>query len=162
MLLAQGVEGIAVGLSSKIMPHNFNELCEASISYLKDEEYTIYPDFITGGLIDVERYNEGARGGAIKVRAKISKLDARTLVISEIPYGRTSSSVVESIIKANEKGKIKIRKVDDITARNIEIQVHLPAGVSSDIAIDALYAFTDCEISISPNCCIIEDQKPYF
>ena len=162
LLLAQGVEGIAVGLSSKIMPHNFNELCEASISYLRDEAYTIYPDFITGGLIDVERYNEGARGGAIKVRAKISKLDARTLVISEIPYGRTSSSVVESIIKANEKGKIKIRKVDDITARNIEIQVHLPTGVSSDIAIDALYAFTDCEISISPNCCIIEDQKPYF
>lgn len=162
LLLAQGVEGIAVGLSSKILPHNFNELCDASIAYLQNEPYILYPDFITGGLIDIDKYNEGGRGGSVKVRAKITKLDSRTLVITEIPYGRTSSSVVDSIIKANEKGKIKIKKVDDITARNIEIQVHLPAGVSSDIAIDALYAFTDCEISLSPNCCIIEDQKPLF
>lgn len=162
LLLAQGVEGIAVGLSSKILPHNFNELCDASISYLNGEEFILYPDFQTGGYIDVARYNDGERGGAVKVRAKISKLDNKTLVITDSPYGRTTSSLVESILKANDKGKIKIRKVDDITASNVEIQIHLAPGVSSDKTIDALYAFTDCEISISPNCCVIEDGKPHF
>lgn len=162
LLLAQGAEGIAVGLSSKILPHNFNELCDAAVAHLQGEEFTLYPDFQTGGYIDVSKYNDGERGGSVKVRAKISKLDNKTLVISDIPYGRTSSSVVESILKANDKGKIKIRKVDDITAQNVEIHVHLAAGVSSDKTIDALYAFTDCEISISPNCCVIEDNKPYF
>ena len=162
LLLAQGAEGIAVGLSSKILPHNFNELCDAAVAHLKGEDYELYPDFQTGGYVDVERYNEGARGGSVKIRAKITKLDNRTLVIKDIPYGKTSSSVVDSILKANERGKIKIRKVDDITAQEVEIHVHLPAGVSSDIMIDALYAFTDCEISISPNCCIVEDNKPHF
>lgn len=162
LLLTQGVEGIAVGLSSKILPHNFNELCDASIAYLHGNNFTLYPDFLTGGYIDVSRYNDGERGGAVKVRAKISKLDSKTLVITDIPYGRTTSSLVESILKANDKGKIKIRKVDDITASNVEIQIHLAAGVSSDKTIDALYAFTDCEISISPNCCVIEDSKPHF
>ena len=162
LLLAQGAEGIAVGLSSRILPHNFNELCDASVAHLKGEEYVLYPDFQTGGYVDVERYNEGARGGSVKIRARIEKLDNRTLVIRDIPYGRTSSSVVDSILRANERGKIKIRKVDDITAKDIEIHVHLPAGVSSDIMIDALYAFTDCEISISPNCCVVEDNKPHF
>ncbi len=162
LLLAQGAEGIAVGLSSKILPHNFNDLCDAAIAHLQGEKFAFYPDFQTGGYIDVSKYNDGERGGSVKVRAKISKLDNKTLVISDIPYGRTSSSVVESILKANDKGKIKIRKVDDITAQNVEIQVHLAAGVSSDKTIDALYAFTDCEISISPNCCVIEDNKPYF
>jgi len=162
LLLAQGAEGIAVGLSSKILPHNFNELCDAAVAHLQSDDFALYPDFQTGGYIDVSKYNDGERGGSVKVRAKISKLDNKTLVISDIPYGRTSSSVVESILKANEKGKIKIRKVDDITALNVEIHVHLASGVSSDKTIDALYAFTDCEISISPNCCVIEDNKPYF
>lgn len=162
LLLAQGAEGIAVGLSSKILPHNFNELCDASVAYLNGKEFTLYPDFQTGGYVDISKYNDGERGGSVKVRAKITKLDNKTLVINSTPFGRTSSSVVESILKANEKGKIKIRKVDDITAQNIEIHVHLAAGVSSDKTIDALYAFTDCEISISPNCCVIEDNKPYF
>ncbi|NDV67818.1 DNA gyrase/topoisomerase IV subunit A [Dysgonomonas sp. 25] len=162
LLLAQGAEGIAVGLSSKILPHNFNELCDAAIAHLNGEEFSLYPDFQTGGYIDVSKYNDGERGGSVKVRAKISKLDNKTLVINDVPYGRTSSSVVESILKANEKGKIKIRKVDDITAQNIEIHIHLAPGVSSDKTIDALYAFTDCEISISPNCCVIEDNRPYF
>lgn len=162
LLLAQGAEGIAVGLSSKILPHNFNDICKASIAHLKGEEFTLYPDFQTGGYIDVSKYNDGERGGSVKVRAKITKLDNKTLVITDIPYGKTSSSLVDSILKANDKGKIKIRKVDDITAQNIEIHVHLAAGVSSDKTIDALYAFTDCEISLSPNCCIIEDQRPHF
>lgn len=162
LLLAQGAEGIAVGLSSKILPHNFNDLCDAAVAHLQGGEFSLYPDFQTGGYIDVSKYNDGERGGSVKVRAKISKLDNKTLIISDIPYGRTSSSVVESILKANDKGKIKIRKVDDITALNVEIHVHLAAGVSSDKTIDALYAFTDCEISISPNCCVIEDNKPYF
>ncbi|WP_165023555.1 MULTISPECIES: DNA gyrase/topoisomerase IV subunit A [unclassified Dysgonomonas] len=162
LLLTQGAEGIAVGLSSKILPHNFNELCDAAVAHLKGEDFSFYPDFITGGYIDVSKYNDGERGGSVKVRAKISKLDNKTLIISDIPYGRTSTSLVESILRANEKGKIKIRKVDDITALNVEIHVHLAAGVSSDKTIDALYAFTDCEISISPNCCVIEDNKPYF
>lgn len=162
LLLAQGAEGIAVGLSSKILPHNFNELCDAAVAHLQGDDFILYPDFQTGGYIDVSKYNDGERGGSVKVRAKISKLDNKTLVISDIPYGRTSSSVVESILKANDKGKIKIRKVDDITAQNVEIHVHLASGVSSDKTIDALYAFTDCEISISPNCCVIEDNHPYF
>lgn len=162
LLLAQGVEGIAVGLSSKILPHNFNELIDASISYLKGEKFALYPDFQTGGYIDVSKYNDGERGGSVKIRAKISKQDNKTLVISEIPYGRTTSSIIESILKANDKGKIKIKKVDDNTAKNVEILVHLAPGVSSDKTIDALYAFTDCEISVSPNCCVIKDDKPHF
>ena len=162
LLLAQGVEGIAVGLSSKILPHNFNELIDASIAHLRGEEFNLYPDFQTGGYIDVSRYNDGERGGAVKVRAKISKIDNKTLVISEIPFGRTTSTLIESVLKANDKGKIKIRKIDDNTANDVEILVHLAAGVSSDKTIDALYAFSDCEISISPNCCVIEDNKPYF
>ncbi|WP_425883883.1 DNA gyrase/topoisomerase IV subunit A [Parabacteroides sp. ASD2025] len=162
LLLAQGVEGIAVGLSSKILPHNFNELADASVAYLQGEEFTLYPDFQTGGYIDVLKYNDGERGGSVKVRAKITKLDNKTLVISEIPYGKTTSTLIESILKANDKGKIKIKKVDDNTARNVEILVHLAPGVSSDKTIDALYAFTDCEISISPNCCVIMDNKPHF
>ena len=162
LLLAQGVEGIAVGLSSKILPHNFNELLDASIAYLRGETFTLYPDFQTGGFVDVSKYNDGERGGSVKVRAKITKLDNKTLVITEIPYGKTTSSLIESILKANDKGKIKIKKVDDNTARNVEILVHLAPGVSSDKTIDALYAFTDCEISISPNCCVIMDNKPHF
>lgn len=162
LLLAQGVEGIAVGLSSKILPHNFNELLDASVAYLRGETFTLFPDFQTGGYIDVSKYNDGERGGSVKVRAKITKLDNKTLVISEIPYGKTTSTLIESILKANDKGKIKIKKVDDNTARNVEILVHLAPGVSSDKTIDALYAFTDCEISISPNCCVIMDNKPHF
>lgn len=162
LLLAQGVEGIAVGLSSKILPHNFNELCDASISYLRNEEFKLYPDFQTGGSIDVSKYNDGERGGAVKIRSKINKVDNKTLAITEIPYGRTTTSVIDSILKAVDKGKIKIRKVDDNTAANVEILVHLAPGTSSDKTIDALYAFTDCEISISPNCCVIDDQKPHF
>lgn len=162
LLLAQGVEGIAVGLSSKILPHNFNELLDASVAYLRGEAFTLYPDFQTGGYIDVTKYNDGERGGSVKVRAKITKMDNKTLVISEIPYGKTTSTLIESILKANDKGKIKIKKVDDNTARNVEILVHLAPGVSSDKTIDALYAFTDCEISISPNCCVIMDNKPHF
>lgn len=162
LLLAQGVEGIAVGLASKILPHNFNELIDASIAYLREESFTLYPDFQTGGFVDVGKYNDGERGGSVKVRAKITKLDNKTLVINEIPYGKTTSTLIESILKANDKGKIKIKKVDDNTARNVEILVHLAPGVSSDKTIDALYAFTDCEISISPNCCVIMDNKPHF
>lgn len=162
LLLAQGAEGIAVGLSAKILPHNFGELCDAAISYLRGKEFHLYPDFPTGGSIDVSRYNDGLRGGAVKVRAKIEKLDGKTLVIREIPYGKTTSSLIDSILKANEKGKIKIRKVDDNTAANVEIHVHLTPGSSPDKAIDALYAFTDCEVSISPNCCVIDQKKPKF
>jgi len=162
LLLAQGVEGIAVGLASKILPHNFNELLDASVAYLKGEDFNLYPDFQTGGYIDIQKYNDGERGGSVKVRAKINKLDNKTLVITEVPNGKTTSSIIESILKANDKGKIKIKKVDDNTARDVEILIHLAAGVSSDKTIDALYAFTDCEISISPNCCIIRDNKPHF
>ena len=162
LLLAQGVEGIAVGLSSKILPHNFNELCDASICYLHEEEFKLYPDFQTGGSIDVSKYNDGERGGAVRVRAKIEKIDNKTLAIKEIPYGKTVASVCDSIVKASEKGKIKIKKVEDLTSGNVEILVHLAPGVSSDKTIDALYAFTDCEVSISPNCCVIDDQKPHF
>ena len=162
LLLAQGAEGIAVGLSSKILPHNFNEICEAAISYLRGEPFTLYPDFPTGGSIDVSKYNDGQRGGVLKVRAKIEKLDPKTLVIREIPFSKTTSTLIDSITKAIEKGKIKARKIDDNTAAEVEIQVHLAPGISSDKTIDALYAFTDCEINISPNCCVIEDNKPCF
>ena len=162
MLLAHGDEGIAVGLSSKILPHNFNELIEAAIAWLRGESYDLYPDFQTGGSIDISRYNDGERGGTVKVRAKINKLDNKTLVISEIPFGKTTSTLIDSILKANDKGKIKIKKIDDNTAGEPEIIIHLAPGVSSDKTIDALYAFTDCEISISPNCCVIEDNKPRF
>jgi len=168
LLLAQGAEGIAVGLSSKILPHNFCEICDAAISYLRGEEFRLYPDFPTGGSIDVSKYNDGQRGGVVKVRAKIEKLDQKTLVIREIPFGKTTGSpqkpspFIESILKAAEKGKIKVRKVEDLTAAGAEILIHLAPGVSSDKTIDALYAFTDCEINISPNCCVIEDNKPKF
>ena len=162
LLLAQGANGIAVGLSSRILPHNLNEICEAAIKFLKGEEFHLYPDFPTGGSIDVSKYNDGQRGGTLKVRAKIEKLDNKTLVIREIPFTKTASSLQESITKAVEKGKLKIRKVEDMTAREVEIQLHLAPGVSSDKTIDALYAFTDCEINIAPNCCVIEDNKPQF
>ena len=162
LLLAQGAEGIAVGLSAKILPHNFSELCDAAIHYLQGEDFQLYPDFQTGGSIDVSRYNDGLRGGTVKVRAKIQKIDSKTLVITEIPFGKNVMTLVDSIIKANEKGKIKIRKVENLTAANVEIIVHLTPGTSSDKAIDALYAFTDCEVSISPNCCVIDERKPKF
>ncbi len=162
LLLAQGVEGIAVGLASKILPHNFIELLDACIAYLNDNEFELFPDFLTGGFIDVLKYNDGLRGGAVKIRAKIEKLDNKTLVITEIPFGRTTSSLIESIIKANDKGKIKIKKIDDNTSANVEILIHLIPGISSDKTIDALYAFTDCEVSVSPNACIVEDDKPRF
>jgi topoisomerase-4 subunit A len=162
LLLAQGVEGIAVGLASKILPHNFIELIDACIAYLNQEAFELFPDFATGGYIDVLKYNDGLRGGAVKIRAKIEKQDSKTLVIREIPFGRTTSSVIESIIKANDKGKIKVKKIDDNTAANVEILIHLIPGISSDKTIDALYAFTDCEVSVSPNACIVEDDKPKF
>jgi topoisomerase-4 subunit A len=162
LLLAQGGEGIAVGLASKILPHNFIELIDASIDYLQGNDFVIYPDFPTGGLVDVSKYNDGQRGGAIKVRAKIEKVDKKELVITEIPFGKTTTSLIESIIKANEKGKIKIRKIDDNTSANVEIVIHLLPGVSPDMTIDALYALTDCEYSISPNTCVIVDDKPSF
>ena len=162
LLLVQGVEGIAVGLSSKILPHNFNELCDAAVSYLHHEDFRLYPDFQTGGSIDVSKYNDGERGGSVRIRAKIEKLDNKTLVVREIPYGKTVASVCDSIVKASEKGKIKIKKVEDLTSGNVEILVHLAPGVSSDKTIDALYAFTECEISLSPNCCVIDDRKPHF
>jgi topoisomerase-4 subunit A len=162
LLLAMGVEGIAVGLASKILPHNFNELIDATIDYLQGKEFTLYPDFPTGGMIDVTKYNDGQRGGVVKVRAKIEKVDKKELIITEIPFGRTTSSLIESIIRANEKGKIKIRKIDDNTAANVEIVIQLMPGVSPDMTIDALYAFTDCEYSISPNTCVITVNKPSF
>ena len=162
LLLAQGVEGIAVGLSSKILPHNFCEICDAAIAYLHDRPFQLFPDFPTGGSIDVGKYNDGQRGGSLKVRAKIEKLDNKTLVIREIPFGKTTTTLIDSILKAIEKGKIKARKVDDNTAAEVEIQVHLAPGVSSDKTLDALYAFSDCEVNISPNCCVIEDNKPQF
>ncbi len=162
LLLAQGAEGIAVGLSAKILPHNFGEICDAAIAYLKGEDFNLYPDFQTGGLIDVSKYNDGMRGGSVKVRAKIEKRDTKTLAITEIPFGKTVGTLNESIVKASEKGKIKVRKVEDYTAEKVEILVHLAPGVSCDKTIDALYAFTDCEVSISPNCCVIEDKTPRF
>ncbi|MCF0159361.1 MAG: DNA gyrase/topoisomerase IV subunit A [Bacteroidaceae bacterium] len=162
LLLAQGANGIAVGLSSRILPHNLNELCEAAVAYLHDQPFQLYPDFQTGGSIDVSRYNDGERGGTVKVRAKINKLDTKTLCITEIPFGETTTTVIDSITKAVDKGKIKVRKVDDNTAANVEILVHLAPGASSDKTLDALYAFTNCEVSISPNCCVIDDNKPHF
>ena len=162
LLLAQGTEGIAVGLSTKILPHNFIELIEASIAYLKGKSFELYPDFPTAGIMDVSGYNDGARGGRVRVRAKISQLDKSTLCITEIPFTTTTTSLIDSILKANEKGKIKIKKVDDNTAANVEILVHLPNGTSPDKTIDALYAFTACETAISPITCVIEDNKPHF
>jgi len=162
LLLAQGGEGIAVGLSTKILPHNFIELIEASIKYLKKKSFTLFPDFPTAGIIDVSDYKDGLRGGRIRIRAKISQLDKSTLVITEIPYGTNTTSLIDSILKANEKGKIKIKKIEDNTAADVEILVHLPSGISPDKTIDALYAFTSCESSISPLGCVIEDNKPLF
>lgn len=163
LLLAQGVEGIAVGLASKILPHNFNELIDACVAHLKHEEFVLYPDFPTGGMIDVSKYSDGMRGGNVKIRAKIEKdSNNRILRITEIPFGRTTQSLIDSIIKANDKGKIKIKRIDDNTAQNVEILIQLAAGVSSDKTIDALYAFTDCELSISPNSCVIANEKPCF
>ena len=168
LLLAQGAEGIAVGLSCKILPHNLNEICDAAISYLHGEEFHLYPDFPTGGSIDVSKYNDGQRGGSVRVRAKIEKRDNKTLAITEIPFGKTTgtaskpSPFIDSILKAAEKGKIKVRKVEDLTAAGVEILIHLTPGASSDKTIDALYACTDCEVSISPNCCVIDDRKPCF
>ncbi len=162
LLLAQGAEGIAVGLSSKILPHNFNELCDAAIGYLRGEDFNLYPDFPTGGSIDVSKYNGGQRGGSLKVRAKIEKLDNKTLVIREIPFSKTAETLIDSILKAIDKGKIKAKKVEDLTAAQVEILIHLTPGISSDKTIDALYAFSDCEINLSPNCCVIENDKPCF
>ncbi len=162
LLLAQGAEGIAVGLSTKILPHNFNELIDASIKYLKGRSFNILPDFLTGGIADFTNYNDGKRGGKVRVRAQVSQQDKKTLVITEIPFGTTTSSLIDSILKANEKGKIKIKKIEDNTAANVEILVHLPAGISPDKTIDALYAFTNCEVSISPLSCIIENNTPVF
>ncbi len=162
LLLAQGAEGIAVGLSTKVLPHNFVEICDAAISYLHEEPFQLFPDFPTGGSIDVSKYNDGQRGGMLKVRAKIEKLDPKTLVIREIPFSKTTETLIDSILKAIEKGKIKARHVEDLTAAKVEIQVQLAPGVSSDKTLDALYAFSDCEINISPNCCVIEDNKPQF
>ncbi|MEL4308374.1 DNA gyrase/topoisomerase IV subunit A [Joostella sp. CR20] len=162
LLLAQGAEGIAVGLSTKILPHNFIELIDASINHLKGKRFTIYPDFPTAGIMDVTGYNDGLRGGKVRVRAKISQLDKNTLVITEIPFGTNTSSLIDSILKANDKGKIKIKKIEDNTAAEVEILVHLPSGLSPDKTIDALYAFTACESSISPLGCVIEDNKPLF
>ncbi|MDX9770304.1 MAG: DNA gyrase/topoisomerase IV subunit A [Tenuifilaceae bacterium] len=162
LLLAQGVEGIAVGLASKILPHNFNEIIDAAILHLKGKDFELYPDFPTGGYIDCSRYNDGLRGGAVKIRAKIEKLDRKTLVIKDIPFSKTTTTLIDSILKANDKGKIKIKKIDDNTAQDVEIHIHLSPDISPDKTIDALYAFTDCEISLSPNSCIIFDNKPRF
>ena len=162
LLLAQGAEGIAVGLSCKILPHNFNEIIDAAVAYLRGEEFHLYPDFQTGGFIDVSHYNDGERGGSVRVRTRIEKLDNKTLVVRDVPYGKTTGTLLDSIVKASEKGKIKVKRVDDLTSETAEISVQLQPGTSSDIAIDALYAFTDCEISISPNCCVIKDEKPQF
>ena len=163
LLLAQGVEGIAVGLNSKILPHNFCEICDAALAHLRGETFQLYPDFPTGGEIDVSRYNDGERGGMIRIRAKIQKADDnKTLIISEIPYSTTTGKIIETILRANQKGKIKVRKVDDFTAEEAKIVVQLAPGSSSDKAIDALYAFTDCEVNVSPNCCVVQDKKPIF
>ena len=163
LLLAQGVEGIAVGLNSKILPHNFCDICDAALAHLRGEEFQLYPDFPTGGEIDVSRYNDGERGGTVRIRAKIQKSDDnRTLIITEIPFGTTTTKIIETITRAVQKGKIKVRKVDDFTAEEARIEVQLAPGSSSDKTIDALYAFTDCEINISPNCCVVQDKKPIF
>ena len=162
LLLAQGAEGIAVGLSCKILPHNFNEILDAAIDVLHDRPFRLLPDFQTGALMDVSRYNDGQRGGQVKVRAKIEKLDQKTLVITELPYGVTTPDLITSILSAMEKGKIKVRKIDDNTSGTARILVYLQPGASSDKTIDALYAFTDCEVSLNPNCCVIRDRKPVF
>ena len=162
LLLAQGTEGIAVGMASKILPHNFNELIDASIAILKNKEYEIFPDFPTGGYADCSKYMAGHRGGSVKVRAKIEKIDKNTITITEIPYGKTSSMVIDSILKAKDKGKIKLKKIEDMTTEKVDIVITLPNDVSPDKTIDALYAFTDCEINISPNACVIIDNKPQF
>ena len=162
LLLAQGAEGIAVGLSTKILPHNFNELIDGSVKYLKGRSFKLFPDFQTGGSIDVSNYNDGNRGGKIKVRATLEKYDKNTIVIKEIPYGTTTASLIESIIKASEKGKVKIKKIEDNTSAEVEILVYLPSGASIQKTIDSLFAFTQCEVSISPLCCIISDNKPKF
>ena len=163
LLLAQGVEGIAVGLNSKILPHNFCEICDSALAYLRGETFQLYPDFPTGGEIDVSRYNDGERGGAVRIRAKIQKSDDnKTLIITEIPFGTTTTKIIETIMRAVQKGKIKVRKVDDFTAEEARIEVQLAPGSSSDKTIDALYAFTDCEVNISPNCCVVQDKKPIF
>ena len=162
LLLAQGSEGIGLGLNSKILPHNFGELCDASIAFLRGEEFALYPDFPTGGMLDVSKYNDGERGGKIVIRAKIEKVDNKTLKIVEVPYGVTSGMLIESIVKANEKGKVNIKKIEDITSKNVEIRLHLEAKTSSDKTIDALYAFTKCQVNYSPNCCVIDNNKPCF
>ena len=162
MLLAQGGEGIAVGLSTKILPHNFNELIDASVKHLQGKRFTIVPDFPTGGVMDADNYNDGLRGGKIRVRARIAQVDKQTLVINEIPFSTTTSSLIDSILKANEKGKIKIKKIEDNTAADVEIKIQLPPNVSPDKTIDALFAFTACETSISPLGCVIENNKPNF
>jgi len=162
LLLSQGADGIAVGLSTKILPHNFNELIKASIKILQGKRFQIFPDFVNGGSIDVAEYNAGKRGGKVKVRAKIEQLDKKTLIIKELPYGVTTTSLIESVLKANDKGKIKIKKIVDNTAKDVEILVDLAPGISPDVTIDALYAFTNCEVSISPNACVIIEEKPHF
>ena len=162
LLLAQGAEGIAVGLASKILPHNFNELIDASVAILRGEDFEIYPDFPTGGFADCSKYMKGQRGGVVKVRARIEKIDKNTLAITEVPYSKTTHIIIESILKAKEKGKIKIKKIDDLTTDKANILIHLPNDVSPDKTIDALYAFTDCEVSISPNTCVIVEHKPQF
>lgn len=162
LLLAQGGEGIAVGLASKILSHNFNELIDASINILQGKPFEIFPDFLTGGYVDISKYNDGIRGGKIRLRAKIQQIDKKTLVINEIPFGTTTSSIIDSILAANDKGKIKIRKIDDNTSQNVEVMIHLAPGVSPDTTMDALFAFTDCEVAISPNSCVIENSKPSF
>jgi len=162
LLLFMGSEGIAVGLSSKILPHNFNELIEAAIDYLRGKDFVLYPDFITGGIVDVSNYNNGKKGGKIKIRAKISQLDNRTIQITEIPYGTTTISLIDSIIQANDSGKIKIKKIEDNTAENVEILIYLPNGVDINKTIEALYAFTNCEVSINVNACVISNNKPVF
>ena len=162
LLLAQGAEGIAVGLATKILPHNFCELIEASIKYLQGKKFELYPDFQTGGMADVSNYNEGKRGGKIRVRSRIDEVDKKTLIITDVPYGVTTAQMMDSIVKANDQGKIRIRKVTDNTAAEVEIMIDLAPGISPDITIDALYAFTDCEVSISPNACVIINHKPQF
>jgi topoisomerase-4 subunit A len=162
LLLAQGAEGIAVGLATKILPHNFIELIDASIAVMKGERPNLLPDFPTGGMADASLYNEGQRGGKVRVRAKIVERDKKTLAITEIPFSTTTGSLIDSVISANDKGKIKIKKIEDNTAQDVEIMIHLAPGISPDVTIDALYAFTDCEVSISPNTCVIQDDKPRF
>src|SRR5689334_8986540 len=162
LLLAHGAEGIAVGLATKVLPHNFCEICEAAIKYLKGKKFDLYPDFVTGAMADVTDYNSGMRGGRVKVRAHIEEVDKKTLVIKSVPYGVTTTGLMDSIVKANDAGKIKIKKVTDNTAAEVEIQVDLAPGISPDITIDALYKFTDCEVSVAPNTCVIIDQKPHF